>query len=445
MLNKILLSFVTVLLLVLQVIQPWASTDSQGEGSVAPQANSSLDEVQRLESIVKKIERNLADAPSAKSPEERIEQRLLLLEQKLERRLDTENRIKAASEEISSDVTYYTSIIANSFNVLAVFAAILAVAGIGITYISSRSYRQAIKAHAQELTSIIKRARVHERTLQDMLAAHSPTEKFTTAILARAREAVKKGVGTDVLWGYAVLAQEDKRWQDALIFWDGVLKDFPDDTNALFGASLAALNLAQKTTGAEQQAYFQRAEEYFNKFSPQKRNAAVYNNWGILCTIRGKASPSPEICNRFFELAAVKYEHATQESPHHAANWFNWGNLYMEQANTVEDRKERKRFLAMAAAKYKRATQEDPHDAASWFNWGNLCMSQANAVENAKERERLLAMAETKFERATQEDPHDADSWFNRACLSALCNRPAACVQFLRSHFIIPEKVIKIV
>ena len=59
-------------------------------------------------------------------------------------------------------------------------------------------------------------------------------------------------------------------------------------------------------------------------------------------------------------------------------------------------------------------------------------MSQANAVENAKERERLLAMAETKFERATQEDPHDADSWFNRACLSALCNRPAACVQFLK-------------
>ena len=435
MLDKILLSLVIVLLLVLQVIQPWASTEGQEEKSAVPQETPSLDVMPPLESVEKKLERNLADASSAKSPEERIEQRLLLLEQKLARRLDTEKRIEAASQKISSDVTFYTSIIANSFNVLAVFAAILAVAGIGITYFSSRSYRQDIKAHAQELTSIIKRARVHERTLQDMLAAHSPTEKFTTAILARAREAVKKGVGTDVLWGYAVLAQEDKRWQDALIFWDGVLKDFPDDTNALFGASLAALNLAQKTTGAEQQAYFQRAEEYFNNFSPKERSAAVYNNWGILCTIRGKASPSPEICNRFFELAAVKYEYAAQENPHHAASWSNWGNLCMEQAAAAESAEERQSFLALAGTKYERATQENPHHGANWFNWGNLCMEQAAAAESAEERQSFLALAGTKYGRAVQENPHDAASWSN---WGNLCMEQAKAVEDAkeRGHFL---------
>lgn len=267
--NKIVLPLAIALLLVLPVMQPWASTDGQGGEPVASQETPSLDVIQRLESIEKKLEHALANEPSAKSPEEGIEQRLMRLEQKLERRLDSEKYFDAVSKEISSDVTLYTSIIANSFNVLAVFAAILAVAGIGITYFSSRSYRQDIKAHAQELTSIIKRARIHERTLQEMLAAHSPTEKFSTAILERAREAVKKGVGTDVLWGHAVLAQEDDRWQDALIFWDGVLKAFPQDANALFGASIAALNLAQKTTGTEQQAYFQRTEEYFQKFPPK--------------------------------------------------------------------------------------------------------------------------------------------------------------------------------
>ena len=130
-------------------------------------------------------------------------------------------------------------------------------------------------------------------------------------------------------------------------------------------------------------------------------------------------------------MAEAKYERATQEDPHHAATWSNWGNLCVDQANAAENAKERESFLAMAEAKYERATQEDPHDADSWFNWGNLCVDQANAVEDAKERERFLAMAEAKYERATQENPHHAISWFNRACLAALRNLPAECVQLL--------------
>ena len=89
MLNKILLSLVIVLLLVLQVIQPWASTEGQEEKPAVPQEAPSLDVMQRLESIEKKLERSLADTPSTKSPAEGIEQRLMSLEQKLERRLFT--------------------------------------------------------------------------------------------------------------------------------------------------------------------------------------------------------------------------------------------------------------------------------------------------------------------------------------------------------------------
>ena len=87
MLNKILLSLATVLLLVLQVIQPWASTEGQEEAPAVPQETPSLNVMPPLESVEKKLERNLADTSSTKSPEEEVDQRLMRLEQKLERRL----------------------------------------------------------------------------------------------------------------------------------------------------------------------------------------------------------------------------------------------------------------------------------------------------------------------------------------------------------------------
>ena len=541
MLNKILLSLVTVLLLVLQVIQPWASTEGQeeapavpqetpslnvmpplesvekklernladtsstkspeeevdqrlmrleqklerrlnsgkrmeetGQGGdpVSPQGTFPLDIIQRLESIEKKLEHSLADEPSTKSPEEEVDQRLMRLEQKLERLLDTEKRIKEANKGVRDDVTFYTSVVANGFNALAVFAAILALFAINIYF----AFKERIKNDEKEIKSILKKAHKYKDRLDKELSKEPLTEKFTKKILETARKTAIEGTGIEVLRAQAVLAQEENRWQDALTYWRSMLKVFPEDSKSLFGASLAALKLAKKATGEKQKDYINCAEFYFKKFLPQDLSTAVYTNWGLLCFLQAQLAKNSAERKRFFDLATskfqyatekdshhaatwsnwgnlyveqanaaenakererflalaeAKYDRATQEDPHHAVSWFNWGNLCVEQAKTVEDAKERERFLTLAETKYERATQEDPHHAASWFNWGNLCVEQANAVENAKERERFLTLAETKYERATQEDPHDADSWFNRACLSALCNRPAECVQFL--------------
>ena len=427
MLNKILLSLVIVLLLVLQAIQPWASTEGQEEKSAVPQETPSLDVMPPLESVEKKIERNLADASSAKSPEEEIDQRLMRLEQKLERLLDTKKCIKEANKGVRDDVTFYTSIVANGFNALAVFAAILALFAINIYF----AFKERIKNDEKEIKSILKKAHKYKDRLDKELSKEPLTEKFTKEILKIARKTAIEGTGIEVLRAQAVLAQEENRWQDALTYWRSMLKVFPEDPKSLFGASLAALNLAHKATEEKQKDYINCAEFYFNKFLPQDLSTAVYTNWGLLCSLQAQLAKNSAERKRFFDLATSKFQCATEKNPHHAASWFNWGNLCVKQAKAVEDAKERERFLSLAEAKYERATQENPHHAASWFNWGNLCVDQANAVENAKERERFLSLAEAKYERATQENPHHAASWFNRACLAALSNLPAECVQFL--------------
>jgi hypothetical protein len=541
MLNKILLSLVTVLLLVLQVIQPWASTEGQEEAPAVPQETPSLDVmpplesvekklernladasstkspeeevdqrlmrlgqkmerrldsekrmeetgqggapvspqgtfpldiIQRLESIEKKLEHSLADEPSTKSPEEEVDQRLMRLEQKLERLLDTEKRIKEANKGVRDDVTFYTSIVANGFNALAVFAAILALFAINIYF----AFKERIKNDEKEIKSILKRAHKHNDKLEKELSKKPFTEKFTKKILEIARKTATEGTGIEVLRAQAVLAQEENRWQDALTYWRSMLKVFPQDVNSLFGASLAASKLAEKSTGDKQKYYISCAESYFKKFLPKHLDTAIYTNWGLLYSIQAQLAKNSEERKRFFDLATskfqcatekdphhaatwsnwgtlyvrqaktventkererffslakAKYERATQEDPHHAATWSNWGNLCVEQAKTVEDARERKRFLSLAEAKYKRATQENPHYAGSWCNWGAVHVEQAKTVEDAKEREHFLSLAEAKYERATQEDPHLATIWFNKACLSALFNRPAECVQFL--------------
>ena len=245
MLNKILLSLVTVLLLVLQVIQPWASTEGQEEAPAVPQETPSLNVMPPLESVEKKLERNLADTSSTKSPEEEVDQRLMRLEQKLERILDTEKRIKEANKGVRDDVTFYTSIVANGFNALAVFAAILALFAINIYF----AFKERIKNDEKEIKSILKRAHEHNNNLEKELSKKPLTEKYTKKILEIARKTAIEGTGIEVLRAQAVLAQEENRWQDALTYWRSMLKVFPQDVNSLFGASLAASKLAAKATG----------------------------------------------------------------------------------------------------------------------------------------------------------------------------------------------------
>ena len=265
----------------------------------------------------------LSEDPSSKAAQKNLEQRLDRIEQKLDGQTSTETRINDAMRRIDEQANRNVSFLNVGFTALAVLAAILALAGIGITFFTSKTAIQSIRGYRRELESIVKQARQHELTLRDMLSSHSPSEKFSTQIMAKAKAAVKNGIGTEVLWGNAVLAQEEKRWHDALTYWQGVLKIFPQDSNALFGASLASLKLAEKATGEEQQKYYRLGEKYFQRFPQDQLSSSVLNNWGTLCMERGQAATSQEEREEWFAQAGEKYERATRENPGHAKIWFN--------------------------------------------------------------------------------------------------------------------------
>ena len=328
----------------------------------------------------------LSGDPPSKAAQKNLEQRLDRIEQKLDGPTSTETRINDAMRRIDEQANRHVSFLNAGFTALGVLAAILALAGIGITFFTSKIAIQSIRGYRRELESIVKQARQHELTLRDMLSSHSPSEKFSTQIVAKAKEAIKNGIGTDVLWGNAVLAQEQNHWQEALTYWQGVLETFPQDVNALFGASLASLELAEKATGEEQQRYFHLGEGYFQKFSQDQLNSSVLYNWGNLCMARGEAAASQE---------------------------------------------EREKWFAQAGEKYARAIREKPGDATSWCNWGTLCMERGNAAANREEREEWFAQAGEKYARVARENPGHAVSWFNWACLESLRDNPNQCVAYL--------------
>ncbi|MEE0815187.1 MAG: tetratricopeptide repeat protein, partial [Desulfovibrio fairfieldensis] len=373
----------------------------------------------------------LSEDPSSKAAQKNLEQRLDRIEQKLDGQTSTETRINDAMRRIDEQANRNVSFLSAGFNALAVFAAILALAGIGIAFFTNRLSVNSFKLQQQELESIVNRAKDADRTLSALMNKHIPSEVFSPDVLAKAKETIKNGTGVEMLQANAVLAQQQSRWQDALAYWQGVLKIFPQDSNALFGASLASLELAEKATGEEQQKYFRLGEEYFQKIPQDQLSSATLNNWGNLCMERGNVATSQEEREEWFAQAWEKYEHATRENPGHADSWCNWGTLCMELGQAATSQEERKKWFALAGEKYERAARENPGHAKSWCNWGNLCMELGQAATSQEEREEWFAQAGEKYERAARENPGDADIWFNRACLLSLRGDPSQCVAYL--------------
>ena len=239
------------------------------------------------------------------------------------------------------------------------------------------------------------------------------TEKFAAPVLAQARAAAAQGVSTEVLWGKAILAQEEERWQEALTYWQGVLETFPQDKTALFGASLAALQLAEKATGEERQRLWETAEKHFKAFPETQLTAAVLGNWGLLYQNRGEAATDNDERERWFSEATEKYRKATEADPNHAASWGNWGLLCQNRGEAATDSNERECWFNKAEEKYGKATEANPHDADSWSNWGNLCAQRGIAATNSNEQERWFNEAAEKYRKGTEADPNHASSWNN--------------------------------
>lgn len=372
-----------------------------------------------------------APAESQTSTEDDRYKALLRRLDSIESNLKAKQHIDAALKKFDAQTQGQVSMLSMGFGALSFWATFLALAGVGITYFSSHTYIQSIKVHEAELKEILQEARKHRKILREMTAEYSPAEKFAAPVLAQAREAAAHGVGTEVLWGKAILAQEEERWQEALTYWQGVLETFPQDKTALFGASLAALQLSEKATGEERQRLWQTAEKHFKAYPKAQLTAAVLGNWGVLCQKRSEAATDSKERERWFNEAAEKYRKATEIDPDHASSWSNWGNICMLRGNVANDNRERETWYNNAEEKYHRATEIDPRYAANWNNWGVLYILQGTTAINTAARERWYAEAERKLTKALDIDPRHASSWFNRACLASLRQDVKTCVDAL--------------
>lgn len=372
-----------------------------------------------------------ASAESRTSTEDDRYKALLRRLDSIESNLKAKQHIDDALKKFDAQTQGQVSIVSAGFTALGFGAALLALAGFGITYITSRTYAQSIRRHEAELKNIVEEARKHRKTLREIVAERSPSEKFTSHILKQAREAAAQGVGTEVLWGKAILAQEEERWQEALTYWQGVLETFPHDDTALFGASLAALRLSEKATGEERQRLWETAEKHFKAFPKAQLTADVLNNWGVLCQKRSAAATDSNERERWFDKAEEKYRKATEIDPGSAHRWSNWGNICILRGNVANDNREREDWYNNAEEKYRKATEVDPDYAASWNNWSVLCMSQGKATNDAAAREHYYAEADKNLTNALDIAPHYASAWFNKACLASLRQDVKACVDAL--------------
>ena len=308
----------------------------------------------------------------------------------IESNLKAKQHIDDALKAFNAKTPGQVSMLSTGFTAL-----LLALAGVGITYFSGQ------------------------------------TEKFAAPVLAQARAAAAQGVGTEDLWGKAILAQEEERWQEALTYWQGVLETFPQDKTALFGASLAALQLSEKATGEERQRLWETAEKHFKAYPKAQLTAAILYNWGLLCQQRSEAATDSNERERWFSEATDKCRRATEADHNHADNWGNWGMLCQQRGEAATDSNERECWFNEAAEKYRKATEADPSYAASWNGWGVLCMSQGKAASDADTREHWYAESEKKIARALEIAPRHVVYWFNKACLASLRQDVKACVDAL--------------
>ena len=266
-------------------------------------------------------------SPAAEELYRGIMQRLDAMEGRLETPSQMKAHIDEAMQRLDEKTDRQISFITAGFDALALMAALLGFAGFVIAVVTGKMYWQNIRRYQEDLKRLLAEARRYHKSMREMLAAHSPSEKFADPVLKQAEEAATSGVGSEVLWGKAVLAQQEERWKDALVYWQGVLELFPKDENALFGASLAALEMGEKAEGEERLRLWRDAEAYFQAFPKNRRTAAVWCNWGSLCAERGKSASNSEERERWYGEAEEKFRRATEAGPREAIGWYNWACL----------------------------------------------------------------------------------------------------------------------
>ena len=339
-----------------------------------------------------------------------------------ERQENVTKRVDDAKSQVESITDRNLGLINSGFTALGAVAAILALAGIGITYFSTQTYREQIKNKKNafdrceaEISQLIEKAKEKVDLLSDEVSRQGLTPNYSKDILSRAQEAVKSGKGIEVLWGKAILAQKNKEWEKAYTFWKTILEDSPRNKNGLFGLALACGNLARESSKntVEKKQLQEEGIRNLEKISDAMRNPSVLCNWGVLLSDRADAAASPEEKNAFWDDAQEKYRRATEENEDFADAWFNWGTLLSDRAKAAASPEEKNAFWDDAQKKYRRATDENEHFADAWFNWGALLSARAKAVASPEEKNAFWDDAQEKYRRATDENEHHAAAWSN--------------------------------
>ena len=394
---------------------PLASSSQQEE-----RLEQMLQVMERLQQTLRgQTEQTLSALKTIQKEAQDLKASIHALEERQESVTKLVNNAKSQAESITDR---NLGLINSGFTALGAVAAILALAGIGVTYFSTQTYREQIKnkkdvfdKYEAEIGQLIERAKEKADSLSDKTSRQGLTPNYSKDILSRAQEAVKSGKGIEVLWGKAILAQENKEWEKAYTFWKTILEDSPRNENALFGLALACGNLAQESCKniAEKKELLKEGIRNLKNISNAMQNSSVLCNWGNLLSDRADAAASPEEKNAFWDDAQEKYRRATEENEHLADAWCNWGNLLSDRAKAASSPEEKNAFWDDAQKKYRRATDENEHLAGAWANWGALLSDRAKAAASPEEKNAFWDDAQKKYRRATDENEHHAGAWYN--------------------------------
>ena len=369
-------------------------------------------------------------------------------------------------QDIKDYASLNTAIVTYGLTGLGVVTAIIALGAGGIAYFTTRTYRIELREkknifakYEGELKQLVEQGKEHLQYFKNLIRQSGPTEAFSENVIKEAREKIRTGTGSEVLWGKAILAQEDKQWDKAYTYWTSILEDEADNTSALFGAALACAELFEgRNYDPACLSLVDEGLNYLKRIPHAQINAPVLNRWGRLlydqsCAEtdldkktdlqeralnnyrkatkcdptypnpwsnlggelgnRARKEPDPARKAELYQEAEEKISKAIQCDPTFSHAWNNWGLLLSDQAGLETDSIRKAELQEQAIDKYRTATECDPKYSGTWNSWGLLLANQAKAEEDPTRKAKLQEQAADKYRTATECDPKYSFAWNN--------------------------------
>lgn len=283
----------------------------------------------------------------------------------------------------------------------------------------------------EQYRALLEQSRERQGILRELTAEWGPSVKFSEEILAQARRAVENGRGRDVLWGEAILAQEQGDRKKACAFWTAILAELPRNGTALFGAALAC-SYGALDDGVSPRNALKSLREGIARLEmipPAWRNATVRNTLAILFMEQARRASAVAVKEQTWKNAGEQLQRVVKVCPADAVAWCNWGNLLADRADAAADAAIRNSVWDEAEGKYRRATETDPACPRAWYNWGRLLMRRAQEAAAEGVKRHLLENARERLEKAAALDRPAVV--YDLACIASLRHDAAQCLAYL--------------